>query len=433
MRDREANGVYSPFMSATVPTGVEAPLPRSVRLGYGAGSVATGAFGTVPGLMLLPFLTDSLGVATVWASVIVFAPKFWDVLLNPVAGRISDRHVSSQGPRRPFLIRAGLGLAVCFALIFAGPAMGSTALDAAWVVLWFVLAATCFAFFQVPYVSMPAEITDSYSERTRLMTARVVILALTILVAGASAPAIRDQIGGRDGYRAMGLVMAAIIALGVVLAWRGTRDAPVRRVRPSGGSLPDVLGSKGLVTVLFVCLIAPALVLTPVWTRIGGRLGKKSAFLAASSVLTVGALLAAWAQQTPQAVTFVAVGLVGVGYAGCQVFPMAMMPDNAAIDSLRSGENRVGVYTGVWTALETFGMALGPGIFGVFGLWLGGYVSSTTGDVVQSSESHTAMTLAFSLIPAALMLLSMFFLSRYRVSEADVAEALAHRVDGDPA
>lgn len=36
-------------------------LSRRVRIGYGSGSVATGAFGTVPGLMLLPFLTDSLG------------------------------------------------------------------------------------------------------------------------------------------------------------------------------------------------------------------------------------------------------------------------------------------------------------------------------------------------------------------------------------
>ena len=42
-------------------------LPRSVRWGYGSGSVATGAFGTVPGLMLLPYLTDSLGIAALWA------------------------------------------------------------------------------------------------------------------------------------------------------------------------------------------------------------------------------------------------------------------------------------------------------------------------------------------------------------------------------
>ena len=46
--------------------------------------------------------------------------------------------------------------------------------------------ATAYAFFQVPYVAMPAEITDSYDERTRLMTWRVAILAFTIMLAGAT-------------------------------------------------------------------------------------------------------------------------------------------------------------------------------------------------------------------------------------------------------
>jgi Na+/melibiose symporter-like transporter len=144
-----------------------ARLPRGVRIGYGSGSVATGAFGTVPGLMLLPFLTDELGVAALWAGVVVFLPKAWDVVLNPVAGRVSDRTVDPAGPRRPWLIRAGLMLAGAFALIFAAPDLGSRALEAGWVLLFFVLAATAYAFFQVPYVAMPAEITTSYDERTR--------------------------------------------------------------------------------------------------------------------------------------------------------------------------------------------------------------------------------------------------------------------------
>ena len=42
--------------------GEGAGLPAGVRVGYGMGSVATGAFGTVPGLMLLPYLTDTLGI-----------------------------------------------------------------------------------------------------------------------------------------------------------------------------------------------------------------------------------------------------------------------------------------------------------------------------------------------------------------------------------
>ena len=100
-------------------------LPRRVRIGYGSGSVATGAFGTVPGLMLLPYLTDSLGIAALAAGFIVFLPKAWDVVLNPVAGRISDRTVDPRGPRRPWLLRAGLLLAAGFAVLFAAPEMAT--------------------------------------------------------------------------------------------------------------------------------------------------------------------------------------------------------------------------------------------------------------------------------------------------------------------
>src|SRR6476661_645978 len=110
-------------------------LPTRVRIGYGSGSVATGAFGTVPGLMLLPYLTDSLGIAAIAAGFIVFAPKAWDVVLNPIAGRISDRSTDPRGPRRPFLLKGGLSLAVCFALLFAAPDLGSKAIDALWVLV----------------------------------------------------------------------------------------------------------------------------------------------------------------------------------------------------------------------------------------------------------------------------------------------------------
>src|SRR5690349_21459662 len=115
-------------------------LPRGIRFGYGAGSVAPGAFGTVPGLMLLPYLTDNLGITALLAGVIVFAPKAWDVVLNPIAGRISDRTVDPRGPRRPWLLRAGFALALCFALLFAGPDLDSKTFDAIWVLVLFLAA-----------------------------------------------------------------------------------------------------------------------------------------------------------------------------------------------------------------------------------------------------------------------------------------------------
>ena len=123
-------------------------------------------------------------------------------------------------------------------------------------------------------------------------------------------------------------------------------------------------------------------------------------------------------QARPSAVVACS-ALVGVGYAGCQVFPMAMLPDAAAVDARRTGSNRVGVYTGVWTAGETLGLALGPGVFALI-LAAGGYVSSTDGDATQPDSALSAIVLGFSVLPALLVLLSLLWLVRYSLEARDV-------------
>lgn len=432
-------------------------LSARTRIGYGAGSVATGAFSTVPGLMLLPYLTDRLGVAAGWAGLIVLLPKAWDVILNPIVGRISDRTVDPRGPRRPWLLRGGLLLAASFALIFAAPPLDNRLAEAAWVLVCFVAAATGYAYYQVPYVAMPAEITESYHERTRLMTWRVAILAFTIMLSGATAPLIRDAVGGRAGYRVMGLVMAALILCGALAGYVGTRGVSTAPVSASPGGLSaqlrlvarardfrmllityvlqalatgcmlagvdylagDVLGSSGAATLLFVCFVGPALVLTPVWSSVGARIGKRRGYVAASLVLAGGAALAGLARSAPPALVFAATALVGIGYAGCQVFPLAMLPDAAAVDAKQTGSNRAGVYTGVWTAAETLGLALGPGLFAVI-IATGGYRSSTDASATQPDAALTAIVAGFSLVPAALTLASLWWLRNYRLDARTV-------------
>jgi Na+/melibiose symporter-like transporter len=149
----------------------------------------------------------------------------------------------------------------------------------------------------------------------------------------------------------------------------------------------------------------------------------------ASLVLAAGATLAVLSAVAGSAVAFVATALVGVGYAGCQVFPLAMLPDAAAVDARRTGSNRAGVYTGVWTAGETLGLALGPGVYAVV-LALGGYVSSTSGGVDQPGSAVVAIVLGFSLLPAALTLLSLRWLRRYSLDAQTVDSAFEDTARG---
>jgi glycoside/pentoside/hexuronide:cation symporter, GPH family len=188
----------------------------------------------------------------------------------------------------------------------------------------------------------------------------------------------------------------------------------------------QVLERPGAATILFVCFVGPALLLTPGWAALGTRVGKKRGYLLASLFLAGGALLLVGAPVFPVSVVYLATGLVGVGYAGAQVFPLSMLPDTAAVHASRTGENRAGVFTGVWTAGETLGLALGPGLFALM-LAMGGYVSSTAGDATQPASAITAITLGFSLLPAALTLLSLVWLSRYSLTADDVAAATTER------
>ncbi|MFD0853450.1 MFS transporter, partial [Actinomadura adrarensis] len=72
-----------------------------------------------------------------------------------------------------------------------------------------------------------------------------------------------------------------------------------------------------------------------------------------------------------------------------------------------------GAYTGVWTATDATGTAIGPYVYAAV-LALGGFVSTTAGQTVtQSASAQTALLIGFTAVPAALMLAAAAFQTRY--------------------
>jgi len=162
---------------------------------YAAGSIGTGGFATLPGLVLVYFLTDTLGVAAIVAGLLVTVAKVWDVIIDPVIGARSDRSLARTGSRRRFMLLGAILLPVFFIVTFAVPPGLGPVGSGIWVFLAFVLAATAFSLFQVPYIALPAELVSGYDARTRLLSARVVVLTFAILLFGAGGPALRS-LGG---------------------------------------------------------------------------------------------------------------------------------------------------------------------------------------------------------------------------------------------
>ncbi|HNP15864.1 MAG TPA: MFS transporter, partial [Terrimesophilobacter sp.] len=200
-------------MTATERSNNATRLPRRTIVSYAIGSLGTGGFSTLPGLVLVYYLTDTLGVAALVAGILVTVAKVWDVIIDPVIGGRSDRSLAHTGSRRRFMVLGAVLLPVFFILTFAVPAGMSPTVAGVWVFVAFVLAATAFSLFQVPYIALPAELSDNYDERTRLLTWRVVVLTFAILLFGAGGPALRSLGGGSTylGYLLMAVVAGLVI------------------------------------------------------------------------------------------------------------------------------------------------------------------------------------------------------------------------------
>ncbi|WP_392670511.1 MFS transporter [Streptomyces sp. LN785] len=448
-------------MSADVRTNREpAPqLPRRVRIGYGLGSLCTGTFATVPGLILLYYLTDVLAVPAAVAGAAVFLPKAWDVLINPLVGAFSDRSRLRGGPRRPFLLIGACTLPPLFALLFAAPPLRG-APRAGYVAVLFLLAATAYAVFQVPYVTMPAEMTEDPAERGRILAWRVSFLGVAILLSGALAPAIAHADGDTPaGYRLMGVVVAVLLALGMFGAWFTTRWAPsavrsesepslraqlaaARSNRPFlllagmwtlqalaiGVMLAGVqyfatytLGSANAVTPLFACMIGPLVLFMPLWNRLAGIRGTTYAQWCASLLYLAGAVALAFTRQGGPALGYAAVAVVGIAYAGLQLLPLTMLADTLAADVVRTGRRRAATFTGLWTAAETLAFALGAGAFALV-LAFTGFRSSDAGyRVDQPAAALTGITAGMSGLPAVLAVASLWLLHRYSAPDEEEA------------
>ena len=460
------------------------PAPAGTRLSngtiarYATGSLGTGGFATLPGLVLTYYLTDSLGVAALVAGLVITLAKVWDVVIDPVIGALTDRDLARHGTRRRLMLVGACSIPVLFALTFAVPPGLGPVVAAIWVFFAFTLTATAFSLFQVPYIALPAELTPRYDERTRLLTWRVVVLTLAILLFGAGGPALRRVADDpAAGYLVMGIVAGVVIGAGMLVATtvaRRAASAPptpgavpsrpaapaatrvrahfaagmaaLRRSRPFRALLATfflqalatglmlagaqyvatwVLHSEAAVELLFIALIAPALVAAPAWGAVSRRIGKERAFAIASTVFALAALSIVGVLWAPGEWIYVPVGVAGIAYAGMQSLPMAMLPDVISHDERTHGAGRAGSFSGVWTAGETVGFALGATALSLI-LTVTGYVSSTAGETVaQPTAAVTGIVISFSLAPAALIGLSLLSLARYPLRRGDIESQTA--------
>ncbi|TDC67594.1 MFS transporter [Actinomadura sp. GC306] len=431
-----------------------AARPRARDLvGYSAGSLGMGVWVTVPGLLLLYFMTHTLGVSPFLAGLTLLLPKVLDAIVHPWFGSVSDRQARRDGHRRRML-RWGLLLAFAWIGLFSVPAGLSGWSAALWVGGFYILGNVLYACFQVPYLTTPSDLKIGYHERTRVFMYRMLLLTVGLLGAGVAAPALVAS-GGRGDYARMSVLLAGALVVTGVLAIvfiRRLADHTGFRV-PDGGHAHSVLDDlritwrdrdfraltlsylfTGITTHIFLAAVpfyteytfdderltavfmgsflVPAAIAGPVWKKVSERAGKQRCLLICQGVFVAGSLALWPGEAMGVAPTLAVIVVLGCAFAGLQLFAFSLIPDIVAAAEAR-GTARAGAYTGVWTATEATGTAIGPYVYSAV-LAAGGFVSTTEGRAIaQSDSAMLALLIGVTIVPAALMAVAVAFQRRF--------------------
>ena len=138
------------------------------RLLYGFGQLPEGVKTAAFGFFLLFYYNQVLGLSGTLAGAALFIALAFDAVTDPLVGSWSDFTVTRWGRRHPFMYLSALPFAICFFFLFAPPDGLSEFELFLWLTVFAVFTRSTFTLYYVPYLSLGAELTNQYDERTLL-------------------------------------------------------------------------------------------------------------------------------------------------------------------------------------------------------------------------------------------------------------------------
>ena len=236
------------------------------KLSYGIGGAADNAFYTLFATYQLFFLTTVAGVNPAAAGTISAAGSIFEVFCGPVVGTLSDRTRHRLGKRRPFLLAAALPTVLSITFFF-------TRVDLPDILRFFyylfmsLLVWFSFSLFYVPYITLGADLTEDYEERTALRSFAYVGNQFGMIM-GMVAPSFLAGFLAARGYgpgrtwSLIGLLIGAVCSLALLICALTVkapssllppgREAPARTHLSVRGVLRDYIAIGRLRPVIFI-------------------------------------------------------------------------------------------------------------------------------------------------------------------------------------
>lgn len=456
-------------------------LPWRTKFIYGLGGQLDPVLtGIALGSLLLPIFNLGFGLSPTTIGIVLMIFRFWDALIDPLMGNISDNTRTRWGRRRPYIVGGAIGVAVLLPFLWrVDPALGEFGKAVHLLVLG-LLIYTAYTVWAMPYQSLGMELTKSYDERTRI-AAWSSFIGIPIGLLGAwnfafiSSSWFADPVTGQPDL-VRGVQFASIIHATLILGLgmlpglfikehNYHRETARQPKEPFWASVGQTLRTGPLWTlagVVFFNLLglasisalgqyiniyfvnkgaigdasviegwkATAMTLTslasiPFWTWFCERTDKKFALrlVLVGTFIGHGLNYFCLRPDMPYLQIIPAVFYSAISSSIWLITP-SMRMDVADYDELKTGRRREGSLSSVFSWSVKMAGTLSVG--------LGGFVLDLTGFVAsrgeQSPETLQRMFWTYLLLPAVFWSVSLYCLSRFRLDRSAM-QAIRRRLE----
>lgn len=450
------------------------PLTKVQMALYGIANLPTSIVGLPIALYIPAFYSQNLGLSLATIGVLIALSRLTDVFTDPAIGIASDRLNTRFGRRKPWIV-VGMPLMMLSLWMLFVPnsdfamglwqMLGGEVVTNLYLFIWISALYLSFTLVDLPYRAWGAEMSVNYDERSRVTGWREAfgyggtLMALSIPLIMAL---VLNKPGPNNALLAIALVVLVLLPVltAPALIWvreKSAAAAPTAKRVSMKRGLKIVLANgpylRLVISLLFLVAsvsmtatlsfffvnavmeqpfdryalfilayyLASSLAI-PIWFAISKRLGKHK-------TVVLGILwLSLWSAFIPllgpeDFWVFFAVMMLKGSAVGALVFlPASMAADVVDLDTLRTGEQRTGLYFSLWGMVNKAAVALGVLIATNGVAWFGFDPALAE----NTDSAKMAVALLYSVGPALFACVALPLLWKYPLSKARQERMRAH-------
>jgi GPH family glycoside/pentoside/hexuronide:cation symporter len=444
------------------------------RIGFGSGDLAQNLIYQTIAMYLLFFYTSVYGLKSAVAGMMFLIVRIVDVVWDPLVGTFVDKHNPKAGKYRSYLILGGIPLTGFAILCFWNGFSGSLL----YAYVTYVGLSMCYTLVNVPYGALNASLTRDTNEITILTSVRMLMANLGGLAVGMGLPIIikyisDDQTEGlstsADAWFITMAIYGIVGLLLLIFCFSQCRERvvmeqdQVERVKVSdlwmefvhnrplrviayffitafammavGNSAGayyinyNLHGTAEQLSIFMGLGSVPAFIFMPLVPAIKKAVGKKGMFYIFLTIAIIGMAILYVVSMVDSLknqmwIVYVAQFVKSTGVIVATGYMWALVPEVISYGEYKSGRRIAGIVNALTGIFYKAGMALGGAVPG----FVLDFVNFDEKAAVQTAFTEQGILWLVAVIPALLLILSMFIISKYEL-EDDVIDKINREIE----